>query len=90
MVMFSAYGDKRLLSDAIQAGANGYVMKGSPPEDLIRAIRTVGDGGLRGPIALPHAACSGRRRLPLSEREREILQLLAKGYTRSRSPGGSG
>ena len=43
-VVFSAYGDKRLLSDAIAAGARGYVMKGSPPEDLIRAIRTV-DGG---------------------------------------------
>ena len=40
-VMFSAYGDKRLLSDAIAAGARGYVMKGSPPEDLLRAIRTV-------------------------------------------------
>ena len=39
--MFSAYGDKRLLSDAIAAGARGYVMKGSPPEDLLRAIRTV-------------------------------------------------
>src|SRR5918994_368788 len=37
-VMFSAYGDKRLLSDAIAAGARGYVMKGSPPEDLLRAI----------------------------------------------------
>src|SRR3954466_10236953 len=40
-VMFSAYGDRRLLSDAIAAGARGYVMKGSPPEDLLRAIRTV-------------------------------------------------
>ena len=44
MVMFSAYGDKRLLSDAIAAGARGYVMKGSPPEDLLRAIRTVAGG----------------------------------------------
>ena len=43
-VMFSAYGDKRLLSDALAAGARGYVMKGSPPEDLIRAIRTVASG----------------------------------------------
>ena len=43
-VMFSAYGDKRLLSDAIAAGARGYVMKGSPPEDLLRAIRTVAEG----------------------------------------------
>src|SRR5919201_2056777 len=43
-VVFSAYGDKRLLSDAIAAGARGYVMKGSPPEDLLRAIRTVKEG----------------------------------------------
>ena len=43
-VMFSAYGDKRLLSDAIAAGARGYVMKGSPPEDLVRAVRTVTTG----------------------------------------------
>jgi DNA-binding NarL/FixJ family response regulator len=43
-VMFSAYGDKRLLSDAIAAGARGYVMKGSPPEDLLRAIRAVSGG----------------------------------------------
>src|ERR687883_1502375 len=43
-VMFSAYGDKRLLSDALAAGARGYVMKGSPPEDLVRAIRTVAEG----------------------------------------------
>src|SRR3954465_6091086 len=45
-VIFSAYSDKRLLSDAIAAGARGYVMKGSPPEDLLRAIR--GGGGGRG------------------------------------------
>ena len=43
-VMFSAYGDKRLLSDAIAAGARGYVLKGSPPEDLVRAVRTVTTG----------------------------------------------
>src|SRR5205823_78202 len=43
-VMFSAYGDKRLLSDALAAGARGYVLKGSPPEDLVRAIRTVAAG----------------------------------------------
>jgi len=30
-VVFSAYGDKRLLSDAIAAGARGYVMKARPP-----------------------------------------------------------
>ena len=80
-VIFSAYGDRRLLSDAIAAGARGYVMKGSPAEDLIRAIRTVSDGQAfvdpsLSPALLLNPAVS---EAPLSEREREILQLLAEG-----------
>ena len=81
-VMFSAYGDKRLLSDALAAGARGYVMKGSPPEDLLRAIRTVSGGkafvdpSLSPALLMTQATADA----PLSEREREILQLLAEGY----------
>ena len=80
-VVFSAYGDKRLLSDAIAAGARGYVMKGSPPEDLIRAIRTVNGGkAFVDPSLSPALLMSqGVVDAPLSEREREILQLLAEG-----------
>jgi DNA-binding NarL/FixJ family response regulator len=81
-VIFSAYGDKRLLSDAIAAGARGYVMKGSPPEDLLRAIRTVHEGkAFVDPSLSPTLLMtSGAVEAPLSEREREILQLLAEGY----------
>jgi DNA-binding NarL/FixJ family response regulator len=81
IVMFSAYGDKRLLSDAIQAGAKGYVMKGSPPEDLLRAIRTVTTGKpFVDPSLSPALLMSAvGPDAPLSEREREILQLLAEG-----------
>jgi DNA-binding NarL/FixJ family response regulator len=81
-VMFSAYGDKRLLSDAIAAGARGYVMKGSPPEDLLRAIRTVQEGkAFVDPSLSPTLLMTqGVAEAPLSEREREILQLLAEGY----------
>jgi DNA-binding NarL/FixJ family response regulator len=82
-VMFTAYGDKRLLSDAIAAGARGYVMKGSPPDDLLRAIRTVAGGKAfvdpsLSPALLMTDASPGEQ--PLSEREREILQLLAEGF----------
>ena len=81
-VMFSAYGDKRLLSDAIAAGARGYVMKGSPPEDLLRAIRTVTAGKPFVDPSLSPALLMSQvgPDAPLSEREREILQLLAEGY----------
>jgi DNA-binding NarL/FixJ family response regulator len=80
-VMFSAYGDKRLLSDAIAAGARGYVMKGSPPEDLLRAIRTVVGGKPFVDPSLSPALLMSQvgPDAPLSEREREILQLLAEG-----------
>jgi DNA-binding NarL/FixJ family response regulator len=80
-VVFSAYGDKRLLSDAIAAGARGYVMKGSPPEDLLRAIRTVTTGKpFVDPSLSPALLMSAvGPDAPLSEREREILQLLAEG-----------
>jgi DNA-binding NarL/FixJ family response regulator len=82
-VMFSAYGDKRLLSDALSAGARGYVMKGSPPEDLVRAIRTVAEGkAFVDPSLSPALLISdaGAAAQSLSEREREILQLLAEGF----------
>lgn len=80
-VIFSAYGDKRLLSDAISAGARGYVMKGSPPDDLLRAIRTVSDGDAFVDPSLSPALLMTQSLAdaPLSEREREILQLLAGG-----------
>jgi DNA-binding NarL/FixJ family response regulator len=81
-VVHSAYGDRRLLSDAIQAGARGYVMKGSPPEDLLRAVRSVVDGtpfvdpSLSPALLMTSASSSDQG---LSEREREILQLLSGG-----------
>jgi len=64
------------------AGARGYVMKGSPPEDLLRAIRTVAEGKAFVDPSLSPAlliANGGPVDQALSEREREILQLLAEG-----------
>ena len=80
-VMFSAYGDRGLLSDALAAGARGYVMKGSPPEDLVRAIRMVhaGEAFVDPSLSPALLMIEGKMDTPLSDREREVLQLLAEG-----------
>lgn len=80
MVIFSAYGDKRLVSDALAAGARGYVLKGSPPDDLIRAVRTVKAGeAFVDPSLSPMLVLREAETAALAEREREVLQLLAEG-----------
>jgi DNA-binding NarL/FixJ family response regulator len=80
-VVFSAYGDRGLLSDALGAGARGYVMKGSPPDDLVRAIRMVaaGEAFVDPSLSPTLLMIEGKMDSPLSDREREILQLLAEG-----------
>jgi DNA-binding NarL/FixJ family response regulator len=74
-----------------KAGAAGYVLKRSAGDDLIHAIRTVAGGGLHFDATLANQALKGRpgdsshkdglHRGDLSEREKEVLILLAWGYS---------
>lgn len=79
IVIFTADGGARLLSEALRAGVRGYVRKDSPSEDLVRAIEAARAGefyvdpGLSSTIVLDE----GDR--TLSARQREILQMLADG-----------
>ena len=79
IVIFTADGGARLLSEALKAGVRGYVRKDSPSEDLVRAIEAARTGefyvdpGLSSTIVLDE----GDR--TLSARQREILQMLADG-----------
>ncbi|MBX3052176.1 MAG: response regulator transcription factor [Caldilineaceae bacterium] len=76
---------------AIKAGALGYMLKDADPEDLIRAIRQVyrGEPSLHPSIARkvlqelsrPPATPPAAGPDPLTERELEVLQLVAKGLT---------
>jgi DNA-binding NarL/FixJ family response regulator len=79
IVVFTADGGARLLSEALKAGVKGYVRKDSPSADLVRAIEAARAGefyvdpGLSSTIVLEE----GDR--TLSARQRQILQMLADG-----------
>ena len=84
VILYTAYGDRALLTEALDAGARGFVLKEAPLADLARAVRTVADGGtyvdpvLAGVLAAPAVTES----LPaLTRREREVLRLLADGLS---------
>jgi DNA-binding NarL/FixJ family response regulator len=49
IVILTAYGDKDRIQAALQAGASGYLLKHSPPEDVVRAVQLVHAGGTVAP-----------------------------------------
>jgi NarL family two-component system response regulator LiaR len=88
IVILTAFAKEEIVIEAIKAGALGYVVKDAQPEELVQSIRTVSTGApaispsiawkiLHGPelqTVIP-------RKMELSARETEVLQLLTKGKT---------
>ena len=81
VLLYSGISDRGLVSDALDAGARGFALKDAPLDDLARAVDTVARGGLYvDPVlAAALATRSKDQRKSLSEREREVLRLLAEG-----------
>jgi DNA-binding NarL/FixJ family response regulator len=82
VILYTGYAEQSLLADALGAGALGFVSKGSPTEDLVRAIECVADGeGYLDPrLAATMVRVSLDAGLPaLSARERDILRLVSDG-----------
>jgi DNA-binding NarL/FixJ family response regulator len=88
IIMVTVYEDSERIFRALKAGANGYLVKSSPPEQLLAAIRDVSTGGapMSSHIAskvVKHFHLVGnspREAENLSPREREVLELLASGF----------
>jgi two-component system, NarL family, response regulator DevR len=90
VLMLTSFSDDDAVVSSILAGASGYLLKNTSRSELLRAIRAVGAGQelidpavtgkvtrrlaqlARGPQALPN---------PLSDRESEVLALIARGCT---------
>ena len=90
VVFLSMYDDDDYLAECVEMGASGYVLKDSPAEQLVTAIREVARGGsYLSPRLLTRLVDDlrsqnrGQPRQPrfgtLTKREREILKLLAEG-----------
>ena len=90
VIVVTMYEDDDLVFAAMRAGARGYVLKGAGQEQLMRAVRAVAHGeALYGPhvaerLARFFRAVRGdlpRNAFPdLTEREREVLDLIARGF----------
>lgn len=90
VLVLTTFDDDEVLWGAVEAGAAGFVLKDTPADDLVRAIRAVAGGGswldprvtprvlaaLRSntPTAAPHPALDA-----LTDRETEVLVLISRG-----------
>ncbi|HUG84059.1 MAG TPA: response regulator transcription factor [Euzebya sp.] len=86
VVVLTMNAEGRAVRDALDAGARGYVLKGTDHDELVRAILSVATGSaVLGPGVAQHlAARAGERPFPqLSNRELEVLRLLAQNLDNS-------
>jgi DNA-binding NarL/FixJ family response regulator len=87
VLVLTMYGDDDAVFEAMKAGARGYLVKSSDPEQILRALRTVADGGVVlsavlgarmsdwfGTLQQEHGPLS-----QLTPREREVLNLMCRG-----------
>ncbi|HEY6031659.1 MAG TPA: response regulator transcription factor, partial [Gaiellaceae bacterium] len=88
VVMLSMQDDPAYVREAFGAGAAGYVLKEAADSELVRAVTEVANGGryvnpeLGARLAFAEAQAQQEAEAdPLSDREREVLRLLALGHT---------
>jgi DNA-binding NarL/FixJ family response regulator len=92
VVMLTMYGEDEFVFAALRAGAHGYLLKGAQQEDVVRTIGAVARGDA---VFGPDIACRVLRTFTdpqpatgpfpqLTNRERQVLDLLANGWPNSR------
>jgi DNA-binding NarL/FixJ family response regulator len=92
VVMLTTFGLDEYVFEALRHGASGFVLKDAEPEELLRAVRVVADGGAllspsvtrsvigqfvrRGPAVVAHPGLKH-----LTDREREVVALVSTGMS---------
>jgi len=88
ILILTAFDEDPYVNAALQAGANGFVLKTATPEEIVKSVKDVFEGKSVLDPAVTHRLL---KRLtkgeddylyePLTEREHEVLRLVAKGFT---------
>jgi two-component system response regulator NreC len=88
ILVLSMQDDPSYVREAFGAGASGYVLKEAADEEVVSAVREIADGGryVHPALGARMVAAEAEERAaaeadPLSDREREVLRLLALGHT---------
>lgn len=91
IVTLTRHADDAYLQELLRAGASAYVLKQSPPSELLQAIRATGAGGQYVDSSLTARVTAGflgregrgagRAAGTITERETEVLRLIASGYS---------
>ncbi len=89
VLILTVFEDNERVFEAIRAGANGYILKKTPPQKILEAIEDVHTGGapMTSSIArkvlelFPKQPARNQEIDMLSAREQEVLQLLIDGYS---------
>jgi DNA-binding NarL/FixJ family response regulator len=90
VLVLTTFDDDELLAGALRAGASGFLLKDSPAEDVVRGVLAVASGQAVLDPAVTSRVLDTFRSLPevapapdtpLTEREREVLQLMGRGLS---------
>jgi DNA-binding NarL/FixJ family response regulator len=87
VLMLTTYEESDLIFNSLRAGANGYLLKNMPADELVQSVREVQAGGAPMSMQIARKVVTHFHQLrqaaadmdQLSNRENEILRLLAKG-----------
>lgn len=91
VLVLSQHDDERYVLPCCQIGASGYLLKSAAADELVKAIRIISAGGsflppqIAGSVLNAYRSLAGAQTQPdapvLTEREREVLSLVAQGCT---------
>lgn len=88
VLILTAFDEDPYVNAVLQAGANGFVLKTASPEEIVKAVKDVYEGKSVLDSAIAHRVLKKLTKgkddylyEPLTDREHEVLGLVAKGYT---------